>query len=448
MITYIQREKLEAHPDNPRKDLGDLGELVQSIIQQGLLQNLTVVPSPDKPGMYRIVIGHRRAAAAKIAGMKELPCVIDERMSYEDQLAVMMSENIQRSDLTVAERVGGVQLMMDLGMDAGRIADKTGISSSTVYRYAKLARLGRTELAKAEQRGATLMQMAACNEIEDDQLRAQAIGAAGTPEFNVVIQKAKREKLKAEKLPGIRAMFAEAGATEMSEKEYDYKEHMWLDYLRYEADDFTEIRKLIKKQKTPVRYSLRDYDIALYAQKVKDPDEDIKAAEARARREMIEERARRENELAKRFRELRDDFVANYLPMTSADREIAVGFAIWVFTRPQFQYAPQRDGLFAREVVPELDKEPEAGSTSTLMIGTDDILELSNSRSWRGLIIGGYERVCGQASLRMMDPYTGKYKPGAIVEGLYRWLEEMGYKPCAEEIKWLEGTHEVYLTEA
>lgn len=60
MITYIPRSKLEPHPDNPRKDLGDLSELAASIQKQGLLQNLTVVPSPDTPDKYRIVIGHRR----------------------------------------------------------------------------------------------------------------------------------------------------------------------------------------------------------------------------------------------------------------------------------------------------------------------------------------------------------------------------------------------------
>ena len=69
MITYINRDRLEPHPDNPRKDLGDLTELVASISKQGLLQNLTVVPSPENEGKYRIVIGHRRFAAASLAGM-------------------------------------------------------------------------------------------------------------------------------------------------------------------------------------------------------------------------------------------------------------------------------------------------------------------------------------------------------------------------------------------
>ena len=80
MITMIHRSKLEPHPDNPRKDLGDLSELAASIRKQGILQNLTVVPSPDSEDKYRIVIGHRRFAASYIAGLAELPCNIDEKM--------------------------------------------------------------------------------------------------------------------------------------------------------------------------------------------------------------------------------------------------------------------------------------------------------------------------------------------------------------------------------
>ena len=101
MITMIPCSKLEPHPDNPRKELGDLSELTASIRKQGLLQNLTVVPSPDSPDKYRIVIGHRRFSASGIAGLDELPCIIDTKMTYPEQIAVMMSENIQRNDLIV-----------------------------------------------------------------------------------------------------------------------------------------------------------------------------------------------------------------------------------------------------------------------------------------------------------------------------------------------------------
>lgn len=98
--------KLYPHPDNPRKKLGDLTELADSIKAKGVMQNLTVVPGhyltdeeckelnaeyndhpteeirsrlnqaalhrPVEDG-YTIIIGHRRHAAAKKAKLKELP---------------------------------------------------------------------------------------------------------------------------------------------------------------------------------------------------------------------------------------------------------------------------------------------------------------------------------------------------------------------------------------
>lgn len=45
-LVYIPIEQLYPHPDNPRKDLGDLTELADSIKANGVLQNLTVVPAP------------------------------------------------------------------------------------------------------------------------------------------------------------------------------------------------------------------------------------------------------------------------------------------------------------------------------------------------------------------------------------------------------------------
>lgn len=98
-IRMIPIGKLWPHPENPRKDLGDLTELAESIRVNGILQNLTVVPwfseltwqpcddpkAQEEMG-YRVVIGHRRLAAAKQAGLKELPCVI-RQMYHDEQVA-------------------------------------------------------------------------------------------------------------------------------------------------------------------------------------------------------------------------------------------------------------------------------------------------------------------------------------------------------------------------
>ena len=65
-IKYIPVKKLWQHPDNPRKDLGDVTELAESIKVNGVLQNLTVVPLIGEitkkwdGETYRVIIGHRR----------------------------------------------------------------------------------------------------------------------------------------------------------------------------------------------------------------------------------------------------------------------------------------------------------------------------------------------------------------------------------------------------
>jgi ParB family chromosome partitioning protein len=124
-IVMIAVEKLLPHKDNPRKDLGDLAELSASIKENGIFQNLTVVPAEE--GMYTVIIGHRRLAAAKKAGLTEVPCIIAE-MDYKKQIGTMLLENMQRSDLTALEQAQGFQMMLDLGETQAAIAMQTGFS--------------------------------------------------------------------------------------------------------------------------------------------------------------------------------------------------------------------------------------------------------------------------------------------------------------------------------
>ena len=100
---------LHPHPKNPRKDLGDLTELTDSIKKNGIMQNLTVIPGFYKMDgkffntdqEYTVIIGHRRLEAAKAAGLTEVPCRIYENLPENDQIATMLEENMQRNDLTV-----------------------------------------------------------------------------------------------------------------------------------------------------------------------------------------------------------------------------------------------------------------------------------------------------------------------------------------------------------
>lgn len=148
-IVMLNPKNIYPHPKNPRKDLGDLTELRASVKKNGIMQNLTVIPT-DEQGKYMALIGHRRSEAARLEELEEVPCIIKEGLSELEQLNIMMEENMQRNDLTIYEQAQGFQLMLDLGETAESIAEKSGFSLSTVYHRLNIAKLNQKELQKKQ----------------------------------------------------------------------------------------------------------------------------------------------------------------------------------------------------------------------------------------------------------------------------------------------------------
>ena len=74
-VLYISTHLIRPNPSQPRKvfDQTGLQELAQSIVQYGTLQPLTV---RRRERDYELVAGERRLRAAKIAGVKEVPCIV------------------------------------------------------------------------------------------------------------------------------------------------------------------------------------------------------------------------------------------------------------------------------------------------------------------------------------------------------------------------------------
>ena len=95
-VAYVPLERLRAHPDNVRRDLGDLRELADSIRRQGILQPLRVEHRPGGQ-VLRIRAGHRRAAAAESAGLRRVPCVIEAEADTDEAIAEMFAENLHRA---------------------------------------------------------------------------------------------------------------------------------------------------------------------------------------------------------------------------------------------------------------------------------------------------------------------------------------------------------------
>ena len=437
MITYIPRSKLEPHPDNPRKDLGDLTELAASIKKQGLLQNLTVVPSPDTPDKYRIVIGHRRFNASAVAGLTELPCIIDEKMTYPEQIAVMMSENIQRNDLTITEKAGGVQMMMDLGMNVGEIAGNTGISDTTIRRYAKISKLSKSDMRKAEQRGATLMQFAEISEIEDEDLRQEALATAGTSGYNSVMFKVRLARDRKIRMPLVVQKLSDF-AVEIPKE--DYARYTTVEtFAFYESDVLDKIERLKIKQGVSYAYLIKENSVTLYEEHPK--YDDAKAKREQENRERMRARANHEKEISAEFRQLRDNFM-ECLSLKGKEAE-AQSFVLWVLSRSEYLSQAMVNGLFDRTYLAKRENKPES-YTGSIKVTNDELYELvPDKKLLHAMVLVAYDRITYDG-MSMMDRYSGEFKKNQTLKGLYWHLTELGYDMSKDEEAWLDGTHECF----
>lgn len=184
-MKMIAPNELYAHPENPRKDLGDLTELAESIKKNGLMQNLTVIPGHyEADGTfvqegYTILIGHRRCAAAKLAGVAGIMCtVITEPISKAEQIGIMLEENIQRTDLTVVEQAQSFHQLTLLGLTEDDIAAKTGFSKKTIHSRLEIAKLDASILEKKSGESAfqlTLSDLALLSKIESIEKRNEIL---------------------------------------------------------------------------------------------------------------------------------------------------------------------------------------------------------------------------------------------------------------------------------
>nr|DAH25645.1 MAG TPA: chromosome partitioning protein [Caudoviricetes sp.] len=225
-LQMIPTDKLHPHPDNPRKVIGDVSELAESIKANGILQNLTVVPNNDNWDDFTVIIGHRRLAAAKQAGLTELPCAVVE-MTEKEQLSTMLTENMQRSDLTVYEEAKGCQLLLDLGDTVAEVAEKTGFSESKIRRRVKLCELDEEAFKESQIRQPTLQDYDRLNQIKDIDVRNELLKSIGTNNFDNLLysavkkQETDEEKEKIEKLCLEHGMTKVQGFSEIP-NDYDY----------------------------------------------------------------------------------------------------------------------------------------------------------------------------------------------------------------------------------
>ena len=123
----------------PRLSFDEQGlkELAASIKEHGIIQPLVLRKLGSK---YEIIAGERRYKASIMAGLTTVPAVIsniDDNSSAE----IALVENIQRRNLTPIEEARSYKNLLDKGYTQEQLAQKMGISQSSVANKLRLLNL-------------------------------------------------------------------------------------------------------------------------------------------------------------------------------------------------------------------------------------------------------------------------------------------------------------------
>ena len=138
--SHLPISTIEINPVQPRAvfEPDRLEDLAQSIRANGIIQPLVVRRVQDH---YQLVAGERRLRAASIAGLTEVPVVIQE-ISDDRLLEITLIENIQREDLNAIEvAMAFERLAHELNLSHEEIARRTGKDRSTITNLLRLLRL-------------------------------------------------------------------------------------------------------------------------------------------------------------------------------------------------------------------------------------------------------------------------------------------------------------------
>lgn len=448
MIQNIDVSKIRPHYNNPRKELGDLAELAESIKKTGILQNLTVVPwfssitgvGCDDPAQqekmgYIAVIGHRRLAAAKLAGLKEVPCVISD-MSFNEQIATMLLENMQRNDLTLYEQAEGFQMMLDLGESVSDISEKTGLSTTTVRRRVKLLDLDKEKFRQSVERGATLSDYIELEKIEDVDLKNSVLEAIGTQNFKWKLQSAIEKELENKNRAVAVAELAEFAKPIDDTAGFRYIRG-WYGYA-LKCKNFT-IEKPDDIDSVEYFYKVTDYgSVELYVKR----DDEPRGNDDVYQKRVIKEREERREALAvikDRAYQLRCNFVKeisnavakknlsaiieyNLTPMTDcymADYPDMDDYVNFIGKAPAIADAADEEAIMTDFLKNKVAAEPEKCLLNVTWLMLDN--EHESYYNWHG-----------------------QYSANQELDRVYEFLTKLGYEMSDEEISFKNGTHELF----
>ncbi len=288
-IKLINPSLIDPHPDNPRKNIGDVTDLAASIKTNGLLSPLSVVPNGER---YRVIAGHRRLAACKQAGTRAVPCFVLD-LDPLQQLEAMVTENCQREQLTVLEEADAIQGMLDLGATTASVAHRLGRSSDYVRDRAKAASIDNEVRATRDDFGQiSIGQLVAIARYDGrPDLQKKLAQAAGTSNFDYILRNIERDDRDRQWIESVAALLGEpdSGINLIPDPAYINPEWCYLGCMFPSTGTPEEVIEKIREQ-NPAAVSIHMEQVYLWTRRDKTA---IAEKEARQAAEQAERDARR-----------------------------------------------------------------------------------------------------------------------------------------------------------
>lgn len=458
MIKDIAIEKLEQHPNNVRKIYNDIEELAESIKAQGILQNLTIVES-DVPDKYFVVIGNRRLAAARMAGLTVLPCTIVE-MDEKTQTSTMLLENMQRSDLDAFEQAQGFQMCLDLGMTKDELAEKTGLSKTKINKRLEIAKLDQNLVQEKSQEGANIFDFMKLEQIKDIEVRNKVMEALGTSDFQWKLTQAINE----EKASAIEEELYQKLSTFAKEVEVAPCNTVHIKSYYVQSSSSLEqmtIPKLEENQE--YLFTRQSYCKGFTLFRVtEDNDNDHNSIEEKRNKEMEEEKEKQETErrkeLAHTMHELRKQFIKSKTRKSLSENDLLkyVGILLTSASYSKFLFSNSKETEeknflynlgFSSEVyfdIKGLEADNDEGylSRKIEISKFQAILKRNYKRGIEEIIYS-----CLEEGEVLPISFDKEYKKNFSLTLLYEFLQKLGYKVSSEEALVLNGTHEIFKKE-
>jgi ParB family chromosome partitioning protein len=440
MFQNIEINKIFPHRDNPRKDLGDLTELAESIKAKGIMQNLTVVPwfseitgqpadNGKMDGYYTVVIGHRRLAAAKLAGLKEVPCSVVE-MDRKEQVETMLLENMQRSDLTVYEQAQGFQMMLDLGVSVENLSERTGFSQSTVRHRMKLLELDHDKFQKSNERGATLQDYLELEKIKSIDMRNKVLEKIGTQNFNYELKNAIDKEMTEKYKDQIIAELEKFAKMTINSSGMRYAQTF---YCRQKS----KVTIPEDVENAEYFYVVSGYGyITLYAKTEQTEAIGADYADKQEQAKKAEERRVALKEISERVYQVRKDFIKK-CSGTLAKKHIRDILEYSMRLIMSDDYCDYDEDEFANIFDLETDDEGE--------LRPEDIAKQFAASPEKTFLASVY--CATDAEKQYYFNWSGSHCENDGLDQVYDLLEKLGYQVSDEERALRDGTHELFSTE-